>query len=146
MPQITPRAAMPLLLALAGGVRAAIGRRPGSGGAPAGQASPRPCRQTRSQCPGSKHGRPGDTARVARSAEEASARGRSCSEARPFADAQRKLSSACTPSIQEFVARHPEVPQNASFYLEQVYGVDGNWQPVNPRLIRSRARSPALPG
>ena len=36
--------------------------------------------------------------------------------------------------IAEFISSHPEIPQNTSFYLEQVYGVDGNWQPANPQL------------
>ena len=38
------------------------------------------------------------------------------------------------PLIAEFISSHPEIPQNTSFYLEQVYGVDGNWQPANPQL------------
>jgi hypothetical protein len=38
------------------------------------------------------------------------------------------------PAIADFIARHPEIPQNTSFYLEQVYGVEGNWQPANPQL------------
>jgi hypothetical protein len=37
------------------------------------------------------------------------------------------------PLIGEFISSHPEIPQNTSFYLEQVYGVD-NWQPENPQL------------
>ena len=37
------------------------------------------------------------------------------------------------PLIGEFISSHPEIPQNTSFYLEQVYGVD-NWQPDNPQL------------
>ena len=36
------------------------------------------------------------------------------------------------PLIAEFISSHPEIPQNTSFYLEQVYGVDGNWQPAEP--------------
>jgi hypothetical protein len=38
------------------------------------------------------------------------------------------------PSIAEFIARHPEIAQNASFYLEQVYGGDGHWQPRSPQV------------
>ena len=38
------------------------------------------------------------------------------------------------PSIADFIARHPEIPQNTSFYLEQVYGVEGSWRPHNPQL------------
>jgi hypothetical protein len=38
------------------------------------------------------------------------------------------------PSIAEFVGQHPEILQNATFYLEHVYGVEGNWRPDNPQL------------
>jgi hypothetical protein len=38
------------------------------------------------------------------------------------------------PLIAEFISSHPEIPQNTSFYLEQVYGADGNWQPASPQL------------
>jgi hypothetical protein len=50
------------------------------------------------------------------------------------------------PSIAEFIARHPEISQNASFYLEQVYGVDGRWQPESPQLDLIRGTLAGLAG
>jgi hypothetical protein len=42
---------------------------------------------------------------------------------------------AAYPSLSEFLAQHPEIPQNAAYYLEHVYGVDGSWrEPSSPRL------------
>ncbi len=38
------------------------------------------------------------------------------------------------PLIADFISRHPEIPQNTSFYLEQVHGGDDWRQPENPRL------------
>jgi hypothetical protein len=40
---------------------------------------------------------------------------------------------AAYPNLRDFLAGHPEIPPNASFYLEQIY-VDGNWRPRSPQL------------
>jgi hypothetical protein len=37
------------------------------------------------------------------------------------------------PQLREFLAAHPEIPQNAGYYLEPIHGV-GDWTPRNPRM------------
>jgi hypothetical protein len=41
---------------------------------------------------------------------------------------------AAYPSLREFLAQHPEIPQNASYYLENFHVNEGNWQPRNQRM------------
>ncbi len=41
---------------------------------------------------------------------------------------------ASYPSLRDFLAQHPEIPQNVPYYLEEVRVQDGNWQPQNQRL------------
>lgn len=41
---------------------------------------------------------------------------------------------AAYPALRQFLAEHPEVPQNASFYLEHVRGAGEPWTPPNPHL------------
>lgn len=36
------------------------------------------------------------------------------------------------PALRDFLAQHPEIPQNASYYFDEVY--EGRWEPRNPRL------------
>ena len=36
------------------------------------------------------------------------------------------------PTLRQFLAEHPEIPQNASYYFDEVY--EGSWQSRNPRL------------
>jgi hypothetical protein len=36
------------------------------------------------------------------------------------------------PMLRDFLAEHPEIPQNASYYFGQVY--EGQWEPRNPRM------------
>jgi hypothetical protein len=36
------------------------------------------------------------------------------------------------PVLKEFLAEHPEIPQNVSYYFDQVY--ESPWEPRNPRL------------
>lgn len=38
------------------------------------------------------------------------------------------------PGLQEFLAAHPEVPQNAAFYLEHVRGGNDTWTPAHRQL------------
>lgn len=38
------------------------------------------------------------------------------------------------PALQQFFARHPEVLQNAGYYLEQVDGASDSWTPPSPQL------------
>ena len=38
------------------------------------------------------------------------------------------------PGIREFLAQHPEIPQNASFYLEDIRVFDGRWEPPNQQV------------
>lgn len=40
---------------------------------------------------------------------------------------------ASYPSLRAFMAEHPQIPQNAGYYLEQVRGV-GDWTPPNHQL------------
>ena len=37
------------------------------------------------------------------------------------------------PALRDFVAAHPEIPQNAGYYFEQVYG-SPDWRPRNPQM------------
>ena len=134
MPQVTLRAAVPLLFALAGvfAPQTAVGQVP----AERRPVKPAPPAVASDEQPGARD-RSMDAQEVRREWVEVLRR-------HPPAVARvLKLDPslmrnesylAAYPSIQEFVTRHPEVPQNASFYLEQVYGVDGNWQPANPRM------------
>jgi hypothetical protein len=41
---------------------------------------------------------------------------------------------ASYPALKDFLAEHPEIPQNAPYYLEEVRVFDGNWRPANQRL------------
>jgi hypothetical protein len=36
------------------------------------------------------------------------------------------------PELRDFLAEHPEIPQNVSYYFDQVY--EGSWESRNPRL------------
>ena len=38
------------------------------------------------------------------------------------------------PMLRDFLNEHPEIPQNAAYYLEEVRVFDGNWRPANQRL------------
>jgi hypothetical protein len=38
------------------------------------------------------------------------------------------------PALRTFLARHPEIPQNAPYYLESIYVGDHNWEPPNERV------------
>ena len=41
---------------------------------------------------------------------------------------------AAYPSLAQFLAQHPEIPQNAPYYLDDVYISDGDWTPPNQRV------------
>jgi hypothetical protein len=38
------------------------------------------------------------------------------------------------PALQQFLAQHPEVRQNASFYLQPIEGGDDSWTPPSPQM------------
>ena len=40
---------------------------------------------------------------------------------------------AAYPQVRDFLNAHPEIPQNAGYYLGQVHGFDENWTPANPQ-------------
>lgn len=38
------------------------------------------------------------------------------------------------PSLRDFLANNPEIPQNASYFFENIHVFDGDWQPPNQRV------------
>jgi hypothetical protein len=136
MPRIACRAALPLVLALAGGVFSPV---PSAAQAPAER-------------------RPTQTAPAVQPNREQVLRDRERNvdaqeTRREFMDILRrhppsvarvmKLDPslmhnegylAAYPAIADFLANHSEVPQNTAFYLEQVYAGEGNWQAPSPRI------------
>ena len=82
---------------------------------------------------------------MAGSAEEASARGRRVLKLDPSLMRNESYLSA-HPVHSGVRGAASRGPAERVVLSRTVYGVDGNWQPANPRLIRSRARSPASPG
>ena len=40
---------------------------------------------------------------------------------------------AAYPALRDFLARHPEIPQNSPYYFERVQGV-GEWRPREPKM------------
>ena len=40
---------------------------------------------------------------------------------------------ASYPAIREFLSQHPEIPQNASYYFDDVYIAQGRWQRPSPQ-------------
>ena len=54
---------------------------------------------------------------------------------------------ASYPQVREFLAVHPEIPQNADYYLERVrLGVDDQWTPPSPRQRMVEATLAGLAG
>jgi hypothetical protein len=135
MPQIAPRAAVPLVLALAGSVLTPL---PSAAQAPAErrpvQAAPGPAAPNREQVLRDRNVDAQETRRefvdLLRKHPPAVARVMKLDPSLMHNESYL----AAYPMIADFLSRHPEIPQNTSFYLEQVYGVDGNWQQPNPRL------------
>lgn len=41
---------------------------------------------------------------------------------------------AAYPSLAQFLAQHPEIPQNAPYYLDEVHVSTGDWTPPNERV------------
>ncbi|MGH9371694.1 MAG: hypothetical protein ACRD15_09205, partial [Vicinamibacterales bacterium] len=37
------------------------------------------------------------------------------------------------PQLRDFLAQHPEIPQNSAYYLEGIRGHNEDWQPPNPQ-------------
>ena len=135
MPQIAPRAALPLVLALAGSVltplhsaaQAPAERRPV-------QATPAPATPNREQVLRDRNVDAEETRRelmdLLRKHPPSVARVMKLDPSLMHNESYL----AAYPTIADFLVRHPEIPQSSSFYLEQVYGVDGHWQEPNPRL------------
>ena len=135
MPQNAYGAALPLVLALAGGVLTPL---PSAAQAPAERRpvqAPAAAQANRDQVPRDRNVDAQETRRdfveLLRRHPPAVARVMKLDPSLMHNESYL----AAYPVIADFLSRHPEIPQNASFYLEQVHGVDDDWrQPPNPRL------------